>query len=139
MPLVDITVNPDYRFRQPWELFDEGKTRVWLSYFAGDLPNLLVRHADELGLDSDTPPEGIQVMMHDYGARDVNIADVWIKVQFSEECPEMEERLRIRDQLYGILAQWFHRRNLALGNFVMDIFWGPTNGRGTVSGVEIEW
>lgn len=144
MPLVDITLNPRYRLGQR---SDENaaplsniltRTRV-KEHFARDLPALLVRHGGELGLAPETPPEAVQVMQHEYGEDDVNVANLWVKLQFSEDCPELNERHRIRDRVYELLIGWFWEQGFEPENFIVDLFWGPTNGRGAVNGVDIEW
>lgn len=141
MPLIDITLKPGYRMkmRTADPNFTVPADVTVKFHFAEALPALLVDHAEELGLATDTPPEGIQVMRHDYDEYDVNVANVWVKFQFSEDQPQLAERLRIRDRLYELLIGWFRSRELEPENFVMDLFWGPTNGRGSVDGVEIEW
>jgi hypothetical protein len=140
MPLVDITFNPGYALRRaggspPMSI--ESTRYVVQRDFAQMLPRLLVENARKLMLDLDTPPEGVQVQNHDYGEFDVNIANVWIKIQLSESQPD--KSTRIRDALYDLLVGWFISRGLAPENFVMDLLWGPTSGKGVVNGVEIAW
>lgn len=145
MPLIDITTKRDYRLDlQEAEGLDlalsSDLTHTWIKvHFANDLPLLLVDHAVELGLDPSTPPEGIQIIQHSYGEFDVNAANVWIKIQFSKERPDLNERLRIRDLFYEIIIEWFHEQGFEPEDIVMDLFWGPTNGCGSVNGVEIKW
>lgn len=144
MPLVDITLRPGYEIHVsgmcPHFTLDRERTRQLIKDdFAQALPSLLVEHAEDLGLDLDTPPEGVQVMRHDYDEGDVNVANVWVKIRLSEEHPPGHERRRIRDLLYELLIGWFREQELDPENFVMDLFWGPTNGRGTVDGTEIVW
>lgn len=149
MPLVDITIKPDCRLRligeEPNEVRGGDETRELLTRgilkvdFALALPELLIKHAVELRLDPNTKPDGVQVMHHDFGAYDVNIPDVWVKIQFSEECPTWDGREPIRDLLHNILVGWFRGMGYELDDFVVDLFWGPTNGKGTVNGTEIVW
>lgn len=141
MPLIDITMKSDYRIRCANDtcLGVSVTHHKIKTVFSQELPSLLVKHAEKLGLDAGTPAEGIQIMNHDYGDYDVNIANLWIKVQFSERLPNKEKRIQIRDTLYGLIVEWFAERDMILENFVMDLFWGPTHGRGTVNGVEINW
>jgi hypothetical protein len=115
-------------------------TRDMVKYhFARALPGLFVENAQLLRLGPDTPPEGVQVQNHDYGELDVNVANVWVKIQLSETQPDTMEHCHIRDALYDILIAWFVSRDLIPEDFVMDLFWGPTNGKGVVNGVEIVW
>ena len=145
MPLVDITLKPGYRMKMlgmkdPHTTAHETITHDMVKgRFARALPTLLVEHAQRLGLDPTTPPEGVQVMCHDYALYDVNTANVWIKFQFSEERHPLEERRYITDRLYNLLIEWFREQELEPENFMIDLFWGPTNGMGTVNGREIVW
>jgi hypothetical protein len=141
MPLVDITMKSDYEIRRVDGIADQGVTHHKIkTVFSQEFPGLLVKHGEELGLDPDTTPaEGIQVMNHNYGDYDVNIPDLWIKVQFGERRPNKAKRIQIRDTLYDLIVEWFAERGMILENFVMDLFWGPTNGRGTVDGVDFAW
>jgi hypothetical protein len=141
MPLIDITMKSTYEIRRvDGTCLDQGVTHHKIkTVFSAEFPSLLVEHAKKLGLDADTPAEGIQVMNHNYGDYDVNIANLWIKVQFSENTPNKAKRIEIRDTLYDLIVEWFAERGMILENFIMDLFWGPTNGRGTVDGVEIVW
>ena len=75
MPLIDITLNPKYCIRQSRGNARPDKhftSRLVKHSFARALPDLLVQHAGALGLDDGTPPEGVQVMNHNYGPDDVN-------------------------------------------------------------------
>lgn len=146
MPLVDITLKNGYRAKsltsdrfRTARLSKEMTLRIVRVDFGSALPRILIDNAAELGLDPTTPPEGVQVMHHDYGPFDLNTATVWVKLQYSEDCPTPEERLRIRDRLYSLFMEWFAQHNVVPEDFVIDIFWGPTNGRGVVGGVEIVW
>lgn len=142
MPLVDITLKPGYCIkvlRQGWSHTPHATGDIVKGQFAHAIPHLFVEHAKKLRLSADTPAEGIQVMRHDYDEGDVNIANVWVKVQFSERHAWWWRRKRIRNRLYSILTGWFREYGFELEDFVLDIFWGPTNGKGTVNGVEIEW
>jgi hypothetical protein len=144
MPLVDITLKPNFCLKladmhsDVWSSAEI--TRMLVKYhFARALPGLFVENAEALGLDTTTPPEGIQVQNHDYGEFDVNVANVWVRIQLSESLPDEEERFRIRDVLYDILVNWFAVQGFYPEGFVMDLFWGPTNGKGVVDSVKIEW
>ncbi|MFZ3009991.1 MAG: hypothetical protein WA030_03170 [Candidatus Microsaccharimonas sp.] len=144
MPLIDITMKPGYRMRlkktRGVVSATPNVTRIMIKqHFSQALPELLVANVAKLGLDLDTPSEGIQVMNHNYGDYDVNVANVWIKFQFSEPQPELGERLRIRNQLYALIMGWFEFKELIPEDFIMDILWGPTNGKGVIDGVEILW
>ena len=109
--------------------------------FASELPDLLVGSAASLGLDPKTRPEGIQVMVHAFGPYDVNVPNIWVKIQLSDDRSVAPgEQRRIRDRLYDLLVGWFTIQEYAPGDFVMDLMWGPpTNGRGTVGGALFVW
>lgn len=144
MPLIDITLNPGYHMptdnQSGRSELDYKQTQLLVkNVFARSLPGLMVDNAWQLGLDPTTPADGVQVMCHDYGMYTVNGANVWIKIQFSEDRPSEDERLRIRDLLYIMLIEWFHVRGYTPDGIMMDLFWGPSNGKGSVNGVEIEW
>lgn len=134
MPLIDITTNRDYTESEA------GIHEIIKRQLAKVLPELLVINAKELGLEPSIHPAGIQVMNHNFGMHDVNVPDVWVKVQFGAEPPTPRERQRIRDALYTIVLDWFARqRHVAPDDFVLELFWVPTSGKGVVNGVEIAW
>ena len=95
------------------------------------------------GMDAATPEGGVQVQFHDYGEDDINVADLWIKVQFSELPPHEQARFDIRDAVFRAIVDAFHglrAHGVELPkNFILDVFWGPTNGCGSVNGTHIEW
>lgn len=141
MPLVDVTYKPGYQLAT----IDGSKPcldtkKIIFCDFGANIPALLVNHKDSLGLGEKTPEDGVQVQMHEYGQYDINIAEVWVKIHFSEEMPNLEERERIRNNVYMFLACWFGDAGYILPNdFVVDVIWGPTNGCGHVNGTTIEW
>jgi hypothetical protein len=144
MPLVDITIMPGYRIqlvkmRDKVFAAAEITHKLVCCHFARALPDILVKNARILKLDPRTPPEGIQVQSHEFGKFDVNVPNVWIKVQLSENQPDEIECFRIRDELYRILVEWFTDQDYTPEDFVLDLLWGPTNGKGVVKGVEIMW
>ncbi len=146
MPLVDVFLKPGFRLmlldmNNKGNFFKtESETNLIVKRdFAPALPMILVKYAKLIGLDANTPPEGVQVMCHNYGEYDINIANVWVKVQFSERMPSEDIRKIIRDKLYEEFINWFIDAGFIPQDFVMDLFWGPTNGKGVVDGVKIEW
>lgn len=142
MPLIDVIVNPRFKLqRRPGlsGLSEAATVFVIKSDFARSLPALMVEHAVALGLDPNTPNEGVQVMNHNYDTYDVNPATVWVKFQFSEEMPAEEERIRIRDHLYDLIVKWFYDREYRIHGLVIDLLWGPTNGKGMVGVTTIDW
>jgi hypothetical protein len=145
MPLIDVTLRPGYEFPEAEVagISSEGPimARIFIrKVFGPELPALFVSNHAEFGMDENTPEEGVQVQFHDYEEDDINIADVWIKVQFSEEPPGESMKFTIRDAVYDAVANLFVAHGLAVpNNFILDIFWGPTNGRGTVNGTAINW
>lgn len=141
MPLVDVTLNPRFSLRTvDGRLLGVNPTQdIVKRVFAPAIPGLLINNADTLSIvGADMAPEAVQVQNHNFGPDDVNTPDIWMKIQLTKEAPE-KERIRIRDHLYEVLKGWFVSNNYALDNFVLDVFWCSTNGRGTVNGVELEW
>lgn len=141
MPLIDVTLRPGYVFSDTdGRNFGPQSTRQFIrKTFGPELPGLFVRNSARFNLEPGTPEVGIQVQFHDYDADDLNVPDIWIKVQFSEERPK-KSGLDIRDAVFGAIVGVFHNRGLRVpDNFVLDVFWGPTNGCGSVNGTYIEW
>lgn len=142
MPLIDVTLRPGYAFPEAeGHEFGPEATRYFVrKTFGPELPGLFVNNCAKFGMDVDTPEDGVQVQFHDYDEDDINVADVWIKVQFSEEQTERSERLAIRDAVFGTIVDALHEHGLMMpDNFILDVFWGPTNGCGSVNRTYIEW
>lgn len=135
MPLIDITAKPEYISSHP------GNREMIKLNLVNALPKLLVDHAKELGLDPATPVQGVQVMSHDFGGYDANIPDLWVKIQFTEGSPVLEDRKRIREVLYTIILFWLdsHLHGIEPDDFALELSWSPTNGKRVVDGIEIEW
>lgn len=138
MPLITVKMRPNLVLP---EIQDAYWTRNFVFYLFGPLlPELFALNCKEFGMDPGTPEDGVQVEFEFYGQDTINPADVWIKVQFSEKRPWPWKRIRIRDRVYNAIVGLFHEMKVQPpANLMLDIFWGPTNGRGTVNGVPIEW
>lgn len=142
MPLIDVTLKHDYWLHTKDDgLVPPHSTRDFVrKNFAPALPKFFVDHAKDFGMDPDTPADGIQVQNHDYDSDDINIAQIRVKVQFSADMPEEPERFRICDSIFNALTELFVEAGFLVPNdFVVDVFWGPTNGRGCVNGTPFEW
>ena len=142
MPLVDIWLKPGYCIKVAGSDMPHSAKATGVivkGQFAHSLPDLFVQNAEALRLESGTEPEGVQVMPHDYPEGTVNAANIWVKVQFSEECPSELEWQHVRDRLYELIWGWFSQQRFLPENLMLDIFWGPSHGIGTVDGVDIDW
>lgn len=142
MPLIDITIKPGVQLKERnGSPFSLGTSRPFLHRVIGpELPGLFVRHRTTFGMDNDTPKDAVQVMFHNFTEHDINVPDVWMKVQFTEEQTDERSRHFIRDAVFKAIVELFHRRGANMpDNFVLDVFWGPTHGCGTVNGSYIEW
>ena len=146
MPLIDVTHRPDYAFPQSgvyranMELGHQATRDFIRKVFAPSLPKLFVKNCTDYGMDPDTPEDGVQVQLHEYGEHDVNVADIWIKVQLSESYPAWGEAPRIRDAVNDALVELFHAHGLNVpDNYILDVFWGPSHGCGSMNGKYIEW
>lgn len=146
MPLIDVTRRPSYAFPESVgyigaaEWARQATADFIQQVFAPALPKLFAENSADFGMDPDTPEDGVQVQLHEYGEHDVNVADIWIKVQFSESYPAWGEAPRIRDAVNDALVELFHTHGLnAPDNYILDVFWGPSHGCGSVNGKYIEW
>ncbi len=128
MPLVDIITKRDA------DVPESTLRRVMEA-----IPEVFVRHALELGLAPNTPPEGVQVMRGWFSPGDVNVPDIWVKIQFSEPYPGEEPFLRIRDTARNLIVRSFQKRWYEPVSIAIDLFPGPTHGWLMIDGVEIEW
>lgn len=139
MPLIDVTLKPGFTLTSKDGLIRH--TRHFIrKVFGPELPGLFVKNSELFGMDTNTPEDGVQVQFHDYDEDDINVADIWIKVQFSEEQRDRSTRLDIRNEVFDVIvdqlkAHGFQRPD----NIVLDVFWGPTHGYGCVNGTVIEW
>lgn len=146
MPLIDVTRRPSYVFPEAvgylggTEMARQATTDFFQTVFAPAIPKLFAQNSADFGMDHDTPEDGVQVQLHEYGMFDVNVADIWIKVQFSEPYPARGEASRIRDAVNDAIVELFHTHGLnAPDNYILDVFWGPSHGCGSVNGKYIEW
>ena len=142
MPLIDIRTKRGYIFPEYGlnESPSADTKHVIRKVIGPELPSLFVRNSDKFGMDVDTPEAGVQVQFDVYDEDAINPADIWIKVQFSEDKPPRAERLFIRNRVYEVLVEAFYALGLDTPkNFMFDVFWGPTNGCGTMNGTFIKW
>jgi hypothetical protein len=142
MPLIDVTLRPEFFFEElRFKDKPSRRTRqVVRELFGPKLPQLFVENATSFGMDPETPLSGVQVQFHDFDIDDINVPDVWVKVQFSENPPERDERADIIEAVYESLIGVFDSLEMMPpDNFMMDVFWGPTHGCGRVNGTFIEW
>ena len=146
MPLIDVTRRPSYAFPESVgyigaaEWARQATADFIQQVFAPALPKLFAENSADFGMDPDTPEDGVQVQLHEYGEHDVNVADIWIKVQFSEVYPSCYRAQEIRDSVNRAIVELFHSHDLmAPDNYILDVFWGPSHGCGSVNGKYIEW
>lgn len=146
MPLIDVTHRPDYAFPQSgvyhanMELGQHATRDFIQKVFAPSLPKLFVKNCTDYGMDPDTPEDGVQVQLHEYGEHDVNVADIWIKIQFSEPYPGVTLAQATLDAVNYDIGQLFRIHGLDTpDNYILDVFWGPSHGCGSVNGTYIEW
>lgn len=144
MPLIDVTTRPDWALElsDAFDIkYDPEETRELIRYgLCPQLPRILVSKREKLGMDLDTPENGVQIQFHDFGPDDINVPQLWIKVQFSEDAPERCARTSVRDELFKIVTDLFHLQGMKMPDeFMLDVFWGPTHGCGMVNGTYIEW
>ena len=146
MPLIDVTRRPSYVFPESvgylggTEMARQATTDFFQTVFAPAIPKLFAQNCADFGMDHDTPEDGVQVQLHDYGEYDVNVADIWILIRFSESYPGEARAQEIRDSVFLAIAELFHDHGLnAPDNYILDVFWGPSHGCGSVNGTYIEW
>jgi len=139
MPLIDVTLKPGFTLTNAGGTVVH--TRPFLRRkFGPELPGLFAQNCAAFGMEANTPEDGIQVQFHDYDADDINVADVWVKVQFSEEQLDYSKRIHIRDNVFDAIVKLFHLHGMQVpDNFILDVLWGPTHGCGSVNGTFIEW
>lgn len=140
MPIIRITTAPDYQMHFGLKRLSVDETQMSIKvHFSKDLPELMVRYAAAFGIDPMTPQKRALVINDDFGNYTVNAPGVWFQVFFSEDEPPLDERMRIRDFFDEFLMNWFSGRDLLLDNYIFDLYWGSTNGKGIVNGVRIAW
>lgn len=141
MPLIDITTDPRYRTMRKVVGNDIIDTDAYLvTEFGPELPTLFASNSIAFGMGEETPESGVQVQFHTYGPNDINTAEVWVKVQLSEEPPSTDERRMIRGRIFDTLVDLIHSHGLRMpDSFVLDVFWGPISGCGFVNETNIEW
>lgn len=82
----------------------------------------------------------MQVQFHDFGEDDINVPDVWIKVQFSEEQHDQTAQMMIRTAVRETLEDLFNEYEVSVpANFAVDLLWVTTHGFGNVNGVNFTW
>ncbi|MEO5949853.1 MAG: hypothetical protein ABIQ04_00220 [Candidatus Saccharimonadales bacterium] len=143
MPLIDVTLKPGSEL----VLVSWGKTcsqpvinRFIRTIFGPSLPPLFVANSEALGMEDGTPEDAIQVQFHDFGKDDINVANFWVKVQFSETAPEESSREKIVNSIYSLIHGVFHGEGFEMfSSFVLDVLWGPTSGCGYVNGTIFKW
>lgn len=141
MPLIDVTLKPGFEFKNTLGgMAVQPADRIVRRFIGPRLPGLFASNSVAFGMGDSVPESGVQVQFHHYGPDDINIADLWIKVQLSEEPPSPDERVRIRNSMFDAIVEMIHAQNLSMpDSFVLDVLWGPTSGCGSVNGTFIEW
>lgn len=140
MPLIDITLRRGFQFKKVGGGTVTSTDLLVRRTLGPELPTLFARNSAAFGMGDHTPEDGVQVQFHRYGPDDINIADLWVKAQLSEEPPNVAERARIRDRMLDAIVDMVHGHELIMpDNFVLDVLWGPTSGCGSVNGKFIEW
>ena len=142
MPLIDVTLRPGLRLEKiGGRRFKPESTRLYVrKAFGPRFPATFVLNSAKFGMDEGTPANGVQVQFHDYGPDDINVANLWIKVQFNEEQPNKAKRIEIRNAVFEVIVDALHADDVKVpDNFVLDVLWGPTSGCGSVNGTFIEW
>ena len=152
LPLVNIVSEPK---------FLTGRSSVAYQLGAA-LPALFVANEQRLRLDPGTPEVAVQVMFAKYGELDINTAEVWVLITFTEDglTEDQQEDVRqvLRELLYGALAGIVEQRaklhlaarsdELGLGatenqipKLVVDSFWGDGHGfmLDRLGNVTLEW
>lgn len=139
MPLIDVTLSPRFRFKKIGGNTIVSTDQLVRRKLGPELPALFANNSDAFGM-GDTPESGVQVQFHRYGDDDINTADLWVKVQLSEEPPAHDERVRIRNAMFGAIVDMIHAHDLIMpDSFVLDVLWGPTSGCGSIKETFIEW
>lgn len=142
MPLIDVTVRPGYSFPELSNRQQQpAATRDFVRTVLGPmLPGLFIEYREALGLDDTMPLEAVQVQFHDFGEDDINIPDIWIKIQFSEEQLDQSTRMIVRSAVRDMLDDLFTEYGVSVpANFAVDLLWASTHGFGSVSGVNFAW
>ena len=140
MPLIDVTLKPGFRFKQVGGGTVTATETLVRRTLGPELPTIFARNCAAFCMGEHTPEDGVQVQFHRYGEDDINVADLWIKVQLSEESPSATERVRIRNAMFDAIVEMIHAHDLVMpDSFVLDVLWGPTSGCGSVNGTFIEW
>ncbi|HTJ73334.1 MAG TPA: hypothetical protein VL481_01955 [Verrucomicrobiae bacterium] len=140
MPLIDITQRPGFQFKKIGGGTVTSTDVLVRRTLGPELVTVFAHNSAAFGMGDHTPENGVQVQFHRYGPDDINVADLWIKVQLSEEPPNATERVQIRDRMFDAIVTLVHLHDLIMpDNFVLDVLWGPTSGCGSVNGTFIEW
>ena len=136
MLLIDMTVRPGYAFPEA-EDHEIGpkSTRCFIRMVMGpELPAIFVRNCALFGMDPNTPEDAVQVRFHDYDKDDINVADIMVQIQFSEDVPDKVTRIEIRDAVFEAIVADFRSHGLGVpNNFIVEVSWGPTHGFGCVN------
>jgi len=130
MPIIHIFCKGD--FFPPDELVllgDEiSPSQHFVMEAAKRLPRDIAERGEQLGLDDDTPAEGVTVLLHRLHWHSVNVPDVWFVVQLSEMPPPfLERRESVREELEKLLEGYFELIEPDTKR-ALDIFWGPSHG-----------
>jgi hypothetical protein len=140
MPLIDVTVSPAYVSSRVEGGGAAAFSRQFIrKEFGLQLPELFARSCERFGMGPGLSSNDVQVQFHDFGEDDLNTPDLWVKVQLGEKPPAVDDRRMVRNAIYNELVRAL--RTLGTeppANFVLDVLWGPTSGRGTVNGEPIE-
>ena len=117
MPLVTITTTPI-----------ANTTALMLGPV---FPSLLVNNLYRLGLDANTPEEGVQVKFEHFSEEDVNGVDMWINIVFTEHYPEGSKPIAVKETLKAIIltqiAECVGSMELPF-TLAVDVFWTPGHG-----------
>ncbi len=142
MPLITITIHPTIPpyFTQPGRPDWDAVATAIRQDFGYHLLEGIMSHKDELNLDPNTVRSAVQIMYATFDDDGINLPDVWVTLQFSEPKSEDVEVIdRIRRTANTIVREWFDTCDFSIPNIVLDLFWVPSHGIGSVDGVEFSW
>lgn len=141
MPLIDITCSlseyPDHFPQREGEILDYTALDLGMS-----LPAICINHKDELGLEQETPLEGVQINYHRFHGRAINAPDIWIKFQLSEPYPGEERAAEIVGNLKRLINDELKALYVKPGidlDVAVDCFWGPSHGFLYINGTQADW
>lgn len=128
MPLITVTTTA--RWQEPGSV---------VFRLCKALPRLLIERRKELHLDPDTPLEGVQVRLEQFGPHDINVPEIGVMTVFTEAAPRSRlVREEIRQDIEEIIIDFLKPELLAdIPDLDVDVFWGPGAGfmirRGSVA------